>query len=382
MAPPEKRHPCTHIAVTRLYDPFGAFTCSICHKHPSLGWLYRCTQDFGGVLPESDFTGRPPLPKNNYSQDANLHTFGKSVSNAIAAGKYTREEVQTLYRQKAEVRAVVNLYSPSLDISRPTTGSTYSTASSSSFSDGDCTMSTLPQSTTFSTNSSTSLDEEIKRAYDWKELQRDWTSDPALTSAEPPPRPMPTPRLMALKPEDLLFRKNAPVIIDTRPCSFKVCPTCRPTYRERAMQSIDAIVSGAVPMPPSWELENRPVTDARMLANIGLPKLHPIRFYAQKDPTALRSSRTLPNINIEPPTPVEALDDTREAFWLAYNAGSGAQNGQNLGVDEDKANRSRKRSSFRESLRNVITRIRHEDDQAAPEQSARPEPQRAILPAL
>ena len=56
-------------------------------------------------------------------------------------------------------------------------------------------------------------------------------------------------------------------------CSWTCCQTCRPTYRDRAWQSLDAIANGPIKTPPTWELENRRISDARIVANIGLPKL-------------------------------------------------------------------------------------------------------------
>ena len=56
-------------------------------------------------------------------------------------------------------------------------------------------------------------------------------------------------------------------------CSWTCCQTCRPTYRDRAWQSLAAIVDGPTKIPPSWELKNLRVSDARIVASIGLPKL-------------------------------------------------------------------------------------------------------------
>lgn len=44
---------CTHGQVTRIWDKYGCFKCSLCRK-PS-DFLFRCTQDTDGNLPDSDF---------------------------------------------------------------------------------------------------------------------------------------------------------------------------------------------------------------------------------------------------------------------------------------------------------------------------------------
>src|ERR1700733_11811433 len=93
---------------------------------------------------------------------------------------------------------------------------------------------------------------------------------PSLPPTEPlPPRPT--------------VAKAVPDLPALQPCTFKICPTCRPTYRERAYQSLEEILNKPVQMPPLWELRNRRLSDARIVARIGLPKPHRTRFYSQTD---------------------------------------------------------------------------------------------------
>lgn len=47
------------------------------------------------------------------------------------------------------------------------------------------------------------------------------------------------------------------------------CHSCRPTYRERAWQALNKVIREPCVSPP-WELDNRPISDASMLAKIGL----------------------------------------------------------------------------------------------------------------
>lgn len=332
---PEKRNPCTHMTVTRLYDPYGFFKCALCHKHPSLGWLYCCTQDTSGVLPESDVTGKPSC-----FQHVTTHSLSNSVQ-ASGANHYSGDQLKKLIEEKNRMRDVAlssQPFGPEND--RPPTGSTFSTASSSDDDDDDddddCTFSTIPPSTTFSTTSSTSLDEEIKQAYDWKELQKLWMSEPSM----PPPEP----RISLPQPEGYLHQNRA--------CSFKVCATCRPTYRERAYQSLNQILNTPVHMPPIWELENRRVSDARFVAQIGIPRLSRSRFYAQTSPSALQSSNTLPGIMVSGLDPYEdyhlrgAEDDSEPDGHRSDNSNGAHSVGR--------------RSGLRQTLRKALTRVKSE----------------------
>lgn len=330
---PEKRNPCTHMTVTRLFDPYGFFKCALCHKHPSLGWLYCCTQDTGGVLPESDVTGKPSC-----FQHVKTHSPSNSAQ-ASGSNHYADDRLGKLIEEKHHTRDLALSSQPFRpEDDRPPTGSTFSTASSSSDDDDDddCTFSTIPQSTTFSTTSSTSLDEEIKQAYDWKELQKLWMSEPSM----PPPEP----RTKLPHTEHALPRNQA--------CSFKVCATCRPTYRERAYQSLNEILNTSVQMPPIWEFENRRVSEARYVTQIGIPHPSRSRFYAQTSPSALQSSNTLPAIMIS------GLDQY-EDYHLRGAEDDGEPDGHRS-EDFNGAHSIGRRSGLRQTIRKALTRVKSE----------------------
>ncbi|KIW86105.1 hypothetical protein Z517_01499 [Fonsecaea pedrosoi CBS 271.37] len=338
---PERRNPCTHMTMTRLYDPYGSFKCSLCHKHPNIGWLYRCTQDTGGFLPESDFTDEPVIPKGRtLGRDVNNQSLSNSIIKAIGQGQYTRQEVKKLIEQKERVRDLV-LGQQEQDESRPTTASTFTTASTTS-SDADGTVASLPQSTTFSTNSSTELDEEIKAAYDWKELQKVWMSEPSI----PPPTPRPQPSTPAHFPQQ---HARLPYI---QPCTFKICPTCRPTYRERAYQSLNQVLNKPIEFPPDWELQNRRVSDARVVAKMGVPKLPQPRFYAQTDPATLQSFHSIPDIVVDHPDP--EYRNMRRSFLMIDNAERRQHNDYTCPS-------SSTRSGFRQTVRKALAKARIED---------------------
>lgn len=324
----EKRNPCTHMTMTRLYDPWGIFKCSLCQKHPNIGWLYRCTQDTNGFLPAKDFitdtfsTGHTIDP----DQDVQLHSLSHPIIKAIGDGHYTTEQIKMLIQQKERVRDIILPQH-----SRPSTAST-STTSSASTSSSSCiddTLSTLPHSATFSTTSTTSLDEEIRAAYDWKELNKTWMSEPLLSVADSSTSP-----LTAAK-QPINTEATAPPMV--KDCVYKICHNCRPTYRERAMQSLDNVLKSGTMMPPAWELANRRVSDARLLADIQIPQSIVPRYYAQTgwgEPlTSVDSIESAPVLQA-PPTGESAITDKHSI---------------------------RKRSGFRQTVRRALARARSEN---------------------
>ena len=239
----ERALSCTHLQLTRLFDNYGCEQCSICHRRPQLGWLYRCTQDFNGFLPASDFYDVDDHKR--YDHDAQLYTLSAAVTKAAANGDYTDQELDILWKQKLEVRRTIRQV-------RPETSSTASTATSSQYS--------LPVSTKTSTvrSSDSDPDTEVSQLSDYlqpcrgplepiREVHDDLENEyrlPGLVKPTPPTPPT--------------------------PCSFKVCHTCRPIYQQRAWQSIDGVLKGPYKLPPKHELANRRITDPNTVKNIGL----------------------------------------------------------------------------------------------------------------
>ncbi|RMZ85549.1 hypothetical protein DV737_g570, partial [Chaetothyriales sp. CBS 132003] len=280
---------CTHQKMTRLYDKYGATPCSVCRRHPALGWLYRCTQDTDGSLPQSDFGDGPPVkpatpsssratpfssPATPSSSRASPFSSAPTPSSspptpsspadpylspaalkATPPGQHNNEQDPQLVHQNDEA-----VQSPVQHGTRPTSRS--STAQES------ITCSSIPESTTFSTiATSANVDEELQAVYDWPALCKVWEADHSP---------------LVLGDEDQV--EQHPVSV----CGFRICPACRPTYRDRAMQSVDGILNKPK-VPPKWELDNRRVSDARVLRTIGLPKSR--RFNTQTAPGAIPAQK-------------------------------------------------------------------------------------------
>ncbi|KEF55445.1 uncharacterized protein A1O9_08195, partial [Exophiala aquamarina CBS 119918] len=328
---PERRNLCTHVTATRLFDQWGSLKCCLCHRHANIGWLYRCTQDSDGFLPATDFiNGSHALADKSPFQDVALHTLSPPIIKAIADGQYTDEQIKILIQQKEKVRDIILAQEP-----RPATASTATTNSSASSSTSSKygIPSTLPKSTTFSTTSTASLDEEIRKAYDWNELQKVWLSEPTM--------PPPDPTSPSLTQSHLAFPNP---VAAPKACSFKICPTCRPTCRDRTFQSLNAVLNSPVKVPPSWELENRPISDASVLAKVQVPSHIQLsatldHFYSRLSKSAVQSAATLRTL--------DNLDEEISTLRAEIAA-----------IDKSSI---RKRSGFRQTVRNALARARSED---------------------
>ena len=261
----ERAPSCTHLQLTRLFDGFGCDQCSICHRRPQIGWLYRCTQDSDGFLPASDFydaEDRKPL-----DQDAHLYTLSPAITKAAANGDYTDQELNILWEQKFDVRRAIRQV-------RPDTSSSVSTASSSQYS--------LPASTTTSSILSDSdPDTDLSQLSDY------------LPSCRGPLEPIQEVHA-DLENDHRLLPLVKPVALS--PCNFKVCQTCRPIYQQRAWQSIDSVLKTPYKPPPKHELANRRISDVNVVKTIGLSLYistpHNRRHFETENDPSKRNSRT------------------------------------------------------------------------------------------
>lgn len=231
---------CTHIQMTRLYDEFGCDQCSICHMRPPLGWLYRCTQDDAGNLPISDFSNAEHEPLQD--GDAQLYTLSPSIIRSAEAGDYTDEQLALLWKQKLEVRRVIQQ-------ARPITSSNASTASSSQYS--------LPTSGTASSHISadTDPDTDISQISEY--------NSPCRGPLEP---------IREVNDElenGIVF--EAPKQHHVA-CNFKACHSCRPIYQQRTWQSLDSVLKDPYSSVPEHELSNRRISDVKIVKELGLKK--------------------------------------------------------------------------------------------------------------
>lgn len=306
MPTPEQRQAaCSHLNVTRLFDPLDSNKCQMCGHTSSFGWLYRCTQDYNSFLPESDFTSTEPENFNSrLSEQVVSSHLSQSILRGIENGHYSAQQVGLLEAQKLRVKSLIAMQEERLE--NPSDSSQTSSSRSSSDS--------VLESSVF-------LAANIPEA-----LQRRTTN----TCSQPAMKPIvdhegansqrPTTR------KDIYVEQLFPN------CHFKCCHGCRPAYRDRAFQSLNAILAEPTKQPPQWEFENRRISDANTLNRIGLPLPRPYlrRMY-------------------------QTFDDLRDL--TGSQTFDSSENGEaESGINETK-DKVRRRSGFRETVRKALGAI-------------------------
>ena len=224
----------------------------MCHRHPNIGWVYRCTQDYGGFLPESDFAIREmQIVETIQKSDDASSRLSPWIVKAIEENQYTLEQIAMLRSQKQKVKSAIlgqedRAATPS-DCSRESNLST----------DFGSTTST----TTGSTQPDDTSDPPSRVSTCIQESGSNWCDEHLSAKGA---------GVSNLLPESNKTEPPFPI------CTWKCCHKCRPTYRDRAYQSLDGIVNNPCKPAPVWELENRRVSDIQIVAKIGLPRLRHI----------------------------------------------------------------------------------------------------------
>jgi hypothetical protein len=249
-APDQRQAACTHTTVTRLYDSYGTYRCQICRRHPKIGWLYRCTQDHGGFLPESDFTPALEPTPVTFSEAESVWRLKQWMYEAVLKGEYTVEQFSTLFQQRQEVKKAI--------LSERTSSTMLATSLSSdnTSNSADTTSNTLRSiASSYSDKASELRPCESEISYKVKHYE-----------SIPDERFVDEPDISTLAGTNTTAYQFHPA------CPWTCCQSCRPTYRDRAWLSLEAAVNGLARTPPSWEFENRRISDARVVANIGLSR--------------------------------------------------------------------------------------------------------------
>jgi hypothetical protein len=220
----------------------------MCRRHPNIGWVYRCTQDHEGFLPESDLTKVLGTSSVTIREGKPIWRLKQWMYEAVLKGQYTVEQFSTLFHQRQGVKKAI--------FSQSNSTATLST----SFSSDETSNPADIASTTLTSIASSYYDEgselrpyENRLSYDVKS-----TGDERFRNE---------PDIATIKGPNTASGPSYPA------CNWTCCHTCRPTYRDRAWLSLDAVVNEPVRAPPSWEFGNRRISDARIVANMGLPKL-------------------------------------------------------------------------------------------------------------
>lgn len=273
-----RRAACTHLTMERLY---GDFTCNVCSRFSSFGWVYCCTQD---DVPESQVTpdsiseiSSPPHQHINGSrgqassvndlsmpppavnedprlgvEDARIPTAQLSpwIEKAIKDGHYTPEQVAKLRAQKQHV----------VDTAR---------AAIDQFEQSQTNNSNSPPQTPTTLQS---VDANPHLPFPIiNEVQ-----DPSTTSSSA------VNVALAQRPKMRMFPF----------CKFCACQLCRPTHRDRAWQHFDDVFEKDEEIPfIHYEDSNRPLASASIMSKIGLrpPRLPKRPLLRSLDSRALYS---------------------------------------------------------------------------------------------
>jgi hypothetical protein len=302
----QRQAACTHLNVTRLFDLLDSNKCHMCGRTSPFGWLYRCTQDYNSFLPESDFAlTEPQKLKCRLSEQAISSQLSQSILQGIENGHYSAQQVGLLEAQKLRVRRVIAMQEEGLETLSDSSQTTSSLSSSDSALESSIMLTTeVPDAAQHRSTESISLP----------------VTKPIVNNEE-------AHSLLPIMCNDNVYVE--PLFPD---CHFACCHTCRPAYRDRAFQSLNAILAEPVNPPPQWELENRRTSDAHILKRIGMPLPRP--YLRRVDQT---------------------LDDLRDRTE-SLPMGSSDDGGIESGTEETKG-KIRRRSGFRETVRKALGAI-------------------------
>jgi hypothetical protein len=259
MPTPEQRHAaCTHLNVTRLFDPLDSHKCHMCGRSSALGWLYRCTQDHDSFLPEADFFSTAPENANSrLSEQCATSQLSQSILRGIEDGQYSPEQIELLRAQKLQVKEFIAMQEEKLEKSSD------SSQTSSSLSSSDSAL----ENSVLATN-------ELQQVLQHRDESPGSNSTRDSTIIDEGAH-----RLMPTTP------KETHVESLVLKCHFMCCPSCRPAYKDRAFQSLAAILEEPFKPPPLWELENRRISDANLLKSVttSQPRPHPRHMFQTFD---------------------------------------------------------------------------------------------------
>lgn len=242
--PEQRQAACTHLNVTRLFDSLQSHECQICGHVSSLGWIYRCTQDSQSFLPQSDFSvTKSPGRRQRLSEQPVTHQLSQNILKHIDEGHYSTQQVQLLQAQKLRVKEVITMQEDKLEYEQLTSQSS-SPINSSENTIGSPELTEAARSENLM-QLNTNIRDQVIRTPDLEQIGSHLST--------------------LFAPRETDFESLAPR------CHFKCCQNCRPGYRDRAFQSLDALLTNSFQPPPQWELENRRLSDAKILTEIRYP---------------------------------------------------------------------------------------------------------------
>ncbi|KAE8134373.1 hypothetical protein BDV38DRAFT_255295 [Aspergillus pseudotamarii] len=218
-----RQHRCHHSVMERQFCIDRTETCNSCGRRPFLGWLYLCVEDISGFSDPLDPINGPFL--------------SPWILKAMEDGHYTTEQKEIVIHQKLNV---VRMAERERGPVPPPLSMLYAERSALNGHNQDDPWVELVEDVSPRDESAPKTSESAVR------LDR-----PELASQVPQP--------------------SHP----SRPCTFKACRYCERRHgnlEERTWISLNEICNDpSIPPPDSWELLERPVSDANILRNLELP---------------------------------------------------------------------------------------------------------------
>ncbi|RAQ52793.1 hypothetical protein AFGD_004838 [Aspergillus flavus] len=231
MAPPTtqsavRQRRCHHSVVERQFCVDRMETCKSCGRRPFLGWLYLCVEDTSGFSDPLDPINGPFL--------------SPWILKAMEDGHYTTEQKEIVIHQKLNVVRTAERERGPVP---PPLSMLYAERSA---------------------QNGHNLDDP------WVEL----VEDVSQRDESAPRTSESTVRLDHPEQTSQLLQRSHPSL----PCTFQACRHCEHRHgnlEERTWISLNEICNDpSIPPPDSWELLERPVSDANILRNLELPSGH------------------------------------------------------------------------------------------------------------
>lgn len=247
------RPSCTHVHMDRIYGT--DLQCSICGRVPSVNFIYTCQVDadpaFSGLRPPVNSTLlstrdrsksppvsqqgkrrklqkpfiREPSPLSTTSLITQLRVLGfnASVLKAAETGHYNPEQLNTIIRQKQDVRNTIDSIVGDRDLLLSKNG---------------------PEASV--------LTDKLKTLAGAFESDSDYANNKLHKSASTKSKNRSRSQSKAIEP-----------------CDFKVCHTCRPLSRDRSFASVELIMNDEIQLPLVEIPQLMPVHSVHHVKNLG-----------------------------------------------------------------------------------------------------------------
>lgn len=255
---------CTHVDMDRIYGQHQQ--CFVCGREPSIGFLYECRQDCSArSLQELHLQGEGGHVNHSKSPPrAELEAAGlsESVIQSAEQGHYTSAQLKVLKAQKLDLRQAIE-----------------DSIQGSQINDVVARLAALssPSSNNDGTASSKSKD---------------------------------TVKASALQGSD--SRVDA---LQSPPCKFRACHTCRPYYRDRVFISFEAVASAEFAPISKDEAQHLPTKSANTIRYLkGAQEFSPDHVDQDDTPRTLQTTETFTTFSEDPITASTTSDSSELTF--------------------------------------------------------------------